>query len=62
MMVLLRSFAGQGVVVRIANAPDRLLNAGLGQAFGVHHVLALMSLAIIIFIIAVISSIVFSPS
>ena len=26
---------GQGVIVRIANAPDRLLDAGLGQAFGV---------------------------
>ena len=26
---------GQGVVVRIANAADRLLDAGLGQAFGV---------------------------
>ena len=35
MMVLLRSFAGQGVVIRISNAPDRLLDAGLGQAFGV---------------------------
>ncbi len=35
MMVLLRSFAGQGVIVRIADAPDRLLDAGLGQAFGI---------------------------
>ena len=26
---------GQGVIVRITNAPDRLLDAGLGQAFGV---------------------------
>ena len=26
---------GQGVVIRIANAPHRLLDAGLGQAFGV---------------------------
>ena len=26
---------GQGVVVRIANAPHRWLDAGLGQAFGV---------------------------
>ena len=25
----------EGVVIRIANAPDRLLDAGLGQAFGV---------------------------
>ena len=26
---------GQGVVIRIANAPHRLLDAGLGQALGV---------------------------
>ena len=35
MMVLLRSFAGQGIVIRIANAPNGLLYSGLGQALGV---------------------------
>ena len=34
-LVQLDDRLGQGVVIRIANAPHRLLVAGLGQAFGV---------------------------